>query len=168
MADQFLGEIRIFGFDFAPKDWAYCDGQQVPVQQNSKLFAVLGDVYGGNGVDTFALPDLRGRAAMAPDAGGLNNPQGVSAVQLTADEIPAHTHTLYADTGRPSASDPTGRIPAKLSDANNCAFIAVGGTTPPVMTQLSPASVGTFGGSSAHENRQPYTSLNFCIALKGA
>lgn len=168
MTEQFAGEIRIFGFDLAPRDWAHCDGQLLPVQQNRALFSVLGAIYGGNGVDTFALPDLRGRAVMAPDAGGLNNPQGVSAVQLTVAEMSTHTHTLYADPGRPSAGAPEGLIPAHMSDANNCTFIAVGSTPAPAMTQLSPSAVGDYGAGLPHENRQPYTSLNFCIALKDA
>lgn len=169
MADQFRGEIRIFGFDFAPVDWAFCDGQVLPIRQNPRLFSVLGATYGGNGVDTFALPDLRGRAVMAPDIGtGLNNPQGASAVQLTVDQIPHHSHTVYADTARPSSSEPTNNMPAHVSDANTATFIYGGMTPAPVITQLSPLSVGTFGASSPHENRQPYTSLNFCIALQGA
>ncbi len=168
MADQFRGEIRIFGFDFAPAGWAHCDGQLIPLQQNAKLFSVLGVLYGGDGINNFALPDLRGRAVMAPDAGGLNNPQGVSTVQLTEKELPAHTHTVYADAARPASSQPTNRLPARMSDANACAFIATGSVPAPALTQLSPASVGTFGGSAPHENRQPYTSLNFCIALDGA
>ncbi|RKP47419.1 phage tail protein [Trinickia fusca] len=168
MADQFLGEIRIFGFNYAPADWAFCDGQLMPIEQNRKLFSVLGVTYGGNGVDNFALPDLRGRAAMAPDAGGLNNPQGADTVQLSADQMPAHTHTLYADYLRPHSSAPDGRLPAHSSEANNCAFIATGTTPGPTITQLSPLAVGTFGESLPHENRQPYLGLNFCIALKDA
>ncbi|AXW24977.1 phage tail protein [Ralstonia solanacearum] len=165
MSDQFLGEIRLFGFNFAPVDWAACDGALMPVSQNAALFAILGTTYGGNGSTTFGL---RGRAVMGPVGGVLNDPQGAATIALTQSEMPMHTHTAYGNNARAASPAAAGRLPARFMVAHNQSFIATDATPAPVMTTLAPQTVGPAGGSTAHENRQPYLAVNYCIALQGA
>jgi microcystin-dependent protein len=168
MSDQFVGEIRIFGFNYAPTDWAFCDGTTIPAQQNPALFAILGKTYGGDGTTNFALPDLRGRAVMGQVAGSaLNDPQGATIVTIDQSQIPKHTHTVYGDTGRTASGAPGGCLPARFTETKNNAFIATNETPAPVITQLAPQVVSPVGGGQAHENMQPYTVMNFCIALQG-
>ncbi|MBV8465891.1 MAG: phage tail protein [Burkholderiales bacterium] len=165
MADPFIGEIRVFGFNYPPRDWANCSGQLLPIQQNAALFSILGTNFGGNGTTNFALPDLRDRVASGPVQGAVGVEQGSETVALQVSEIPAHTHTLYGDTARSQNISPEAQFPARLMDANNETFIA---TNPlPALTALAPQSVGLVGNGQAHENRQPYLALNFCIALQG-
>ena len=159
MSEPFLGELRLMAIDFAPKGWAPCNGQLLPINQNQALFALLGTMYGGNGQTTFALPDLRGRVPVHRGTqGGL--PQGSSggsdAHTLTVSELPTHTHVA-------SASPQPGNqpVPATLAAANN----AYG--PPTDLTTLTPQTITNVGGSQAHENRQPYLTLNWCIALQG-
>ncbi|ALF89447.1 MULTISPECIES: phage tail protein [Ralstonia solanacearum species complex] len=168
MSDQFIGEIRIFGFNFAPVDWAACDGALMPVSQNAALFAILGTTYGGTGSTTFGLPDLRGRAVMGPVGGVLNALQGTATVSLTQSEMPMHSHTAYGDNARAASPTAAGRLPARFMVAHNQSFIATDATPAPVMTTLAPQTVGAAGGGGAHENRQPYLGVNYCIALQGA
>ena len=168
MSDQFVGEVRLFGFNFAPVDWAACDGALMPISQNTTLFAILGATYGGNGTSTFGLPDLRGRAVMGPVGGILNDPQGDDTVTLMQSEMPMHTHTAYGDNARAGSAQAEGRLPARFMVAHNDAFVAVDATPAPAMTTLSPQTIGTAGGSTGHENRQPFLAVNYCIALQGA
>lgn len=168
MSDQFVGEIRIFGFNYAPVDWAFCDGTVIPVQQNPALFAILGKTYGGDGTTNFALPNLQGRAVMGQATGkSLNDPQGTTTVTLAPSQTPQHTHTVYGNTARPVSGVPEGRLPGRFMEANNNTFIATTAVPAPVITQLAPQVVSPVGGNGAHENMQPYTVLNFCIALQG-
>lgn len=161
MADQFVGEIRIFAFLFAPRNWAFANGQILAIQQNQALFALLGTTFGGNGVQTFALPNLQGRAAMGFSP---NHPWGQSigeaTHQLTTQEIPSHTHTPSATNAAGTLVSPAGAFWANDSNQN-----AMYGTAPTL--NLSPSAIGAAGGSQAHNNMMPSTSLNFCIALNG-
>jgi microcystin-dependent protein len=168
LADPFVAEIRIFPFNFAPTGWAFCDGQLMPLSQNTALFSLLGTTYGGDGKSTFALPDLQGRAPMHPGQGaGLSNhalgePGGVDSVTLLTSEIPAHNHGMRAQTvdnaditnvTSASAYAPStgGTLYQNSSD---------GGT-------LAPEALPPAGGSLPHNNLQPYLTLSFNIALQG-
>ncbi len=166
MSDPFVGEVRMFGCNFAPTGWAACDGQLLPIAQNTALFSLLGTTFGGNGTSNFALPDLRDRVAIGTGQGpGLSLREagesgGSAAVTLTQAQIPAHSHGLMA------ALSPTGPSPAAsaLAPSANSApvYHAPGVNVAMAATALAPA-----GGSQAHENRPPALVLNFCIALQG-
>ena len=163
MSEPFMGEIRMFGFNFAPRSWAMCSGQILPIAQNTALFSLLGTTYGGNGTTTFALPDLRSRVPVHFGQGpGLSNVvlgerAGSEVVTLTIDQLATHTHGIAASNGTATASRP----------ANN--FLAAGGAYANATdgTTMNPGMVQNTGGSQPHENRQPYLGLNFCIALDG-
>jgi microcystin-dependent protein len=167
MADPFVAEIRIFPFNFAPKGWAWCDGQLMPLSQNTALFSLLGTTYGGDGKSNFALPDIQGRAVMHPGQGpglslhDLGETGGSETVTLLESEIPAHPHGLRAntidvgDTNVPSA---------------NAAFAQSGGGTlyqATANTQLAPEALAPAGGDQPHNNLQPYLTFYFNIALQG-
>jgi microcystin-dependent protein len=166
MADPFVAEIRIFGFNFAPRGWAFCDGQLLPLSQNTALFSLLGTNYGGDGKSTFGLPDLQGNAPMHP---GNNNENehflgelgGQSAVQLLVSEIPVHTHGVNVSNGPANLQAPgPDRI---LGRANNNVYL----DNPASLGLMSPDSLAPAGGGLPHNNMQPYLTLNFCIALQG-
>jgi len=163
MGTPFMSEIRIMSFNFAPKGWAQCNGQFLPINQNQALFSLLGTMYGGNGQTTFALPDLRGRTPIHQGSGFTEGQAGgQEAHTLTMSEMPSHTHTLNSNL-QPN--------PATLAVlAGNL----LGVLTTPIykqpsnLTTLQPATIGNAGGSQPHNNLQPYSVLNFCIALQGA
>ena len=161
MAEPFLSEIRIMSFNYAPKGWAMCNGQLMPINQNQALFSLLGTTYGGDGRVNFALPDLRGRTPIH----FMNNPfplgtrGGEQAHTLSIAELPEHVHTMNANTGAGNATSPAGAILAKAS-ANTY-------TTPSPLVALNPAASLNVGGSQAHLNMQPFLTLTFCIALIG-
>jgi microcystin-dependent protein len=166
MSDQFLAEIRIFPFNFPPTGWAFCDGQIMPISQNTALFALLGTVYGGDGKSTFALPDMQGNAPMQPGQGqglslrDLGEMSGVESITLLQSEIPVHTHTLTA-----SQADALERFPADQLTGQGIGvglYAVPGATTLMAFQALPPA-----GGGLPHNNMQPYLTLNFCIALQG-
>ena len=165
MADQFLGEIRIVGFNFPPQGWASCDGQILPLSQNTALFSLLGTNYGGNGASTFALPDMRGRAPMAPGNGaGLSNrvqgeSVGSETITLSSSQMPAHTHGVAAQSSPADRGNASG---AMLAQSAEPIYANAG-----AMQTLSTASVTPTGGSSPHNNMQPFLTLNFVIALSG-
>jgi microcystin-dependent protein len=168
MSEPFIGEIRIFGFNFAPLGWAFCDGQLVPISQNTALFSLLGTFYGGNGTTTFALPNLQGRFAVAFGQGnGLSSYSigdlgGVESVTLTEGQLPAHTHGASGSQGGGNSLVPT-----------QCVWSAdaAGGSAPYTNAapdvNLSPNAIGSTGQNLPHENRPPFLALNFCIALQG-
>ena len=169
MADPFVAEIRIFPFNFAPKGWAFCDGQLLPLSQNTALFSLLGTTYGGNGKSNFALPDLQGRAPMHPgQAPGLSlhdlgETGGTDTVTLLESEIPAHSHALSASQG-----DATERTPG----VGGGQLLATGSgisqyQTPGPVANLSGTAVAPTGGDQPHNNMQPYLTFEFCIALQG-
>jgi microcystin-dependent protein len=160
--DVYLGEIRLVAFNFAPHGWAVCDGHLLPINQNQALFALLGTTYGGDGQTTFALPDLRGRVALGagqPPSGlnyALGATGGEEGVKLTVGQLPSHGHTARANSGAATTKDPTGAVPAKGG-----AYAATQNA------QMNAAMLSKTGGGQSHENRQPFLSLNYVIALQG-
>jgi microcystin-dependent protein len=161
MAEPFLSEIRIMSFNFAPKGWAMCNGQLLPINQNQPLFALLGTTYGGNGQTTFALPNLQGSVPIHQGQGfTLGQKGGEQAHTLTISEIPTHTHTANATSKDGDTAVPTANLLARAAPANP--YIA-----PTNLGALNAATLASVGGSQAHLNMQPYLALNFCIALQG-
>lgn len=168
MADPFVAEIRIFPFNFAPRGWAFCDGQLLPLSQNTALFSLLGTTYGGNGTSNFALPDLQGRAPMHPGQGpglslhDLGETGGSETVTLLESEIPAHNHALRVDSADPGEDrTPAGEFFARSTGGN--LFSDPAGN----LIQMSPNALAPTGGDQPHNNMQPYLTFNFCIALQG-
>lgn len=160
MAEPFLSEIRIFSFNFAPRGWAQCNGQFLPINQNQALFALLGTTYGGNGQTHFALPDLRGRVSMHVGQGlSLGGRDGQESHTLVLSEMPAHTHQVRGSADGPTATPPTNNFWA--SNTGFTPYGTVGNTA------MSAQPVSNVGGSQPHENRAPYLTLNYCIALTG-
>lgn len=160
MAEPFLSEIRMMSFVFAPKGWALCNGQLLPINQNQGLFSLLGTTFGGDGRVNFALPDLRGRAPIHVGSGHtLGERGGEQAHTLSIGEIPTHTHVLSASTVATGGNaNPTGRV---LGGGNNVYH------TPASLTAMHAGSVANTGGSQAHLNMQPFLTISFCIALQG-
>ena len=165
MSDQFVAEIRIFPFNFAPTGWAFCDGQLMPISQNTALFALLGTVYGGDGKSTFALPDMQGNAPMQPGQGQglserfLGEMSGAQAITLLTSEMPVHTHIANGSDEDDDSTQPGDHAYGKLSVA-----YAPGNSPQAIMAFQSLALAG---GGLPHNNMQPYLTLNFCIALQG-
>jgi microcystin-dependent protein len=171
MSEPFIGEIIMFAGNFAPRGWAFCEGQLLPIAQNSALFAILGTTYGGNGQTTFDLPDLRGRVPMQPGPGPgltprtLGESSGVENVTLISPQIPAHTHALSAHGGPGDSPSPEGAVVAVLVDPNTQQPLNLYSSTP--TTTMANTAVGLAGGSQPHTNVQPYLCINFIIALEG-
>ncbi|BCL76185.1 tail Collar domain-containing protein [Jeongeupia sp. HS-3] len=165
MSDQYIGEIRIFGCNYAPAGWAFCDGQILPISQNTALFTLLGATYGGDGKTTFALPDLRGLAVTGTVDNQSGKRRGSASVTLTEANMPNHSHTAYVDIARPASTTAAGRMPGRYFTPNNDTYIASDKAAP--LTALAPQVVQAVGGGTPHENRQPYQVVNFCIALQG-
>jgi microcystin-dependent protein len=168
MTQPYVGEIRFFGFDFSPRGWATCGGQIMPILQNQALFSLLGTTYGGNGVQTFALPDLRSRTPVGMGSNGgvgtytLGEIAGTENVTLISTQIPTHLHNLVGTTAAATNRPPFGRtIGADTSGSVD--FLAPGGT--PVA--LDPQSIQPAGNTQPHPNLQPYLALNASIALQG-
>ena len=166
--DPFVAEIRIVPFNFPPKGWAFCDGQLLPLSQNTALFSLLGTTYGGDGKSTFALPDLQGCSAMHPGQGQglsqrfLGEMGGSETVTLLVSEMPAHTHTVNALTALSTTTTPTsGTTLGRSVNGNAYADTASGFQT------FAPESLPPAGGSLPHNNLQPYLTLNYVIALQG-
>lgn len=166
MSEPFLAEIRIVGFNFAPRGWAFCDGQVLPINQNQALFSLLGTMYGGDGRTTFALPDLRGRVPMhlgSSNGGGAiqqGQKSGQESITLATAEMPQHNHVMQASS---SDGNSTNVGNALLARENGGIYLASAAS--PV--QIQAGMIANAGGSQAHENMQPYLALNFCIALQG-
>lgn len=161
MSEPFLGEIRPFSFNFAPKGWAACNGQLLPINQNQALFALLGTMYGGNGQTTFGLPDLRGRAAMhVNQAHPQGESAGVESIALIATQLPSHSHPANASNVIASQASPAGKFWAQDSDGN-VVFNSTGNA------QLAADAIGPSGGGQPHPNMQPFLVVNYCIALQG-
>jgi microcystin-dependent protein len=168
--DPFVAEIRIFPFNFAPKGWAFCDGQLLPLSQNTALFSLLGTFYGGDGKSTFALPDLQGSAAMHAGQGPgltqrfLGEQSGSETVTLLISEIPFHTHTLQGGVDPGNFFGPDPAEPVILTRATGGQPWTT--TTAPAVA-FAPQALAPAGGSLPHNNMQPYLTLKFCIALQG-
>ena len=164
MPDQYIGEIRCFGFNFAPQGWATCDGSLVAIAQNTALFSLLGTMYGGNGQTNFALPDLRGRTSVGSGQGPGLSPYdqgqlgGQEQVTLTTQQLAAHNHPV-AGSSSATSKNPTGAVPALTEGGSSY------GTTQDLA--MSGTMTGLTGNSQPHENRQPYLALNWCIAVEG-
>jgi microcystin-dependent protein len=163
MAEPFLSEIRIMSFQFAPKGWALCNGQLLPINQNQALFSLLGTTFGGNGQTNFALPDLRGRAPIHAGSGHtLGERAGEPAHTLSIAELPQHTHLAQGTSNNGTAATPA---PAGSAGYAQSPTSIYGAAATPVA--MSPSTSGNTGGGQPHENRQPSLVLNFCIALQG-
>lgn len=167
--DPFLGEIRLLSFNFPPKYWAQCAGQLLAVNQNQALFSLLGTYYGGDGRTTFALPDLRGRVPVhmgQADSGTYTIGQraGTETVTLNANEMPQHNHMVQAVNSAGNDAVPIGHLLAQSIGTGQAqpGYVAAANTT-----TLNPASIQPTGGNGAHENRQPFLAMNYCIALSG-
>ena len=175
MADPFVAEIRIFPFNFPPKGWAFCNGQLMPLSQNTALFSLLGTTYGGDGKSTFALPDMQGNAPMHPGQGqglslrDLGQIGGADTVTLLQSEMPVHTHQLNASDSDATTANPETQLPAKGQWDTGTAFGVMGAysSTSPGNATMAPQALSIAGGSLPHNNMQPYLTLNFCIALQG-
>jgi microcystin-dependent protein len=173
MSEPFLSEIKLVSFNFAPKGWAMCNGQFLPINQNQALFSLLGTTYGGNGQTTFALPNLRGRLPMHMSSSHtLGEAAGSSGVTLNVQQLPAHNHTLSAHNAAPGVVN--GNLGAATKVFAQGLAIVTGGNQPVniygtgTMNQgMSSASITNTGGSQAHNNLMPYLVLNFVIALQG-
>jgi microcystin-dependent protein len=165
--DPFVAEIRIFPFNFAPNGWAFCDGQLLPLSQNTALFSLLGTTYGGDGKSNFALPDMQGNVPMHPGQGpglslhDLGEVGGSETVTLLESEIPSHSHVLNA-----SNADGTDQQAGAELYAGGVGGIAPY-AAPGALTLMSPSSIAPAGGDQPHNNMQPFLTLNFCIALQG-
>lgn len=168
MADPFVAEIRIFPFNFAPRGWAWCDGQLLPLSQNTALFSLLGTTYGGNGKSNFALPDLQGRAPMHPGQGpglslhDLGETGGSETVTLLESEIPAHSHSWRASTDDADLKAPTS---ARSYARSINGSVYAPGNSP--LVSMAPEALAPAGGDQPHNNLQPYLTFYFCIALQG-
>ena len=170
MADPFVAEIRIFPFNFAPRGWAFCNGQLLPISQNTALFSLLGTTYGGNGQSNFALPDLQGRAALHPGQGpglslrDLGEQSGSDTVTLLISEMPVHTHSTNAKNSGGTANP--SNVVWGTSNATKVAanFYAPAAASPLTMNA---AAFSITGGGLPHNNLMPYLTLNFCIAMQG-
>src|ERR1043166_3402334 len=168
MADPFVAEIRIFPFNFAPKGWAFCDGQLLPISQNTALFSLLGTTYGGDGKSTFALPNMQGNAPMHPGQGpglSLHDPGetgGSQFVTLLQSEMPTHSHSVNANVNPANLAAPS-PLRSFARSAPGTAYK----TTNQNLTNFAPEAIGPAGGDQPHNNMQPYLTLNFCIALQG-
>lgn len=168
MSDPFVAEIRIFPFFFAPKGWAFCNGQLLPLSQNTALFSLLGTTYGGDGKSNFALPDLQGSAAMQQGQGpglslrDLGETGGTDFVTLLDSEMPSHNHNVMA-VGQPAGTGtPSPSVGLSRSGSGN-AYVP----TTTVSVTMAPQQLGLAGGGLPHNNMMPYLTLNFCIALQG-
>ena len=169
MADPFVAEIRIFPFNFAPKGWAFCDGQLLPLSQNTALFTLLGTTYGGNGKSNFALPDLQGCAPMHPGQGpglsihALGETGGSETVTLLESEIPAHSHTMRGTV----ENGTQGTLTSGITLASSVGGTLFQSNANQNLAAMSGSALAPAGGDAPHNNMMPYLTLNFCIALQG-
>jgi microcystin-dependent protein len=167
MSTPFIGEIRMFGFNFAPKNWAFCQGQLMPISQNTALFSIIGTFYGGNGTSNFGLPNLQGSIPIHQGQGPGLSPYvlgevvGTATVTLIAGELPSHGHPAGCSSADGDSLTPGGNVPAKDALGGNNLFTTTQNAT------MNPAALGVTGGGQPHNNLQPFQVLNYCIALFG-
>lgn len=164
MSVPFIGEIRMGGWNFAPRDWALCQGQLMRIEDNATLFSVIGTTYGGDGVTTFGLPDLQGRVPMHRTSNfPLGREGGAEAVTLSTAQLPTHNHPFAASLSAGNQPVPTGNVPAALPSGAGTAYVA-----DPPAAALAAQSIGTSAGSGlGHDNMQPFMTLTFIISLMG-
>lgn len=161
MAQPYVGEIRLFAGNFAPAGWMFCSGQTLPISENEVLFQLIGTTYGGDGEETFALPDLQSRVPIHMGNGyTIGQTVGQESVTLTQNQIPSHNHQIVATTALGSETSPAGNVLAQLGSGYLYSASAVGGS-------LAPQSVASDGGSQPHENCQPFVCVNYIISLFG-
>ena len=159
----FIGELRIFSFNFPPKGWAFCNGQFLPINQNQPLFSILGTTYGGNGQTTFALPNLKGRAPIHTGTNTLGQSAGEESHTLILNEMAAHNHLVTGSTTPGDANSPAGNF-LGTGNPNTLLLYSTGASN---LTAMTPTSITNAGGGQPHSNMQPYLVLNVCIALQG-
>ncbi len=170
MSEPFIAEIRIMAFNFAPRGWAFCNGQLLPIAQNTALFSLIGTTYGGDGKTTTALPNLKARAPMHPGRGPgltarrLGKRVGVETVTLSEAQIPSHNHSMMVSQSNGETNDPTGHYPGVHRDPLRGKVYK---QNPSLNEQMASSALATTGGGQSHDNVQPYLGLNFCIALQG-
>ena len=165
MAEPFLSEVRIMSFVYAPRGWALCNGQLLPINQNQPLFSLLGTTFGGDGRVNFALPDLRGRTPIHVGSGHtLGERAGEQAHTLSIAELPTHVHVFNATTAVSTTNDPSPTNSKMLAQSTASNLYASGGSN---LIAMSPSEIANVGGSQAHLNMQPFLTLSFCIALQG-
>ena len=167
MAEPFVGEIRMFAGNFAPRGWAQCDGQLIAVSQNDALFSLLGTIYGGDGRTTFGLPDMRGRIPIHAGSGpglstrNLGSKAGEEKVTLNTNQLPSHTHTMQASQDAATQTSPQNHVVG--SNLPVTAYFA----NPPTTAGMASEAISAVGGSQSHTNLQPFLCINFIIALVG-
>lgn len=165
MAEPFIGQIVMFGGNFAPRSWALCNGQLLSIAQNSALFSILGTTYGGDGRTSFGLPDLRGRVAMHPGNGpglagrSLGQKGGTQTTTLTAQNLPPHSHAMRGNSGQPDESNPEGGFPANSGATGEDLYAATG--------NVNMGTTGNVGNGASFSNEPPFQCVNFIIALQG-
>jgi microcystin-dependent protein len=159
MSDPFVGEIRMFGGNYAPAGWMFCAGQVLSISEYDMLFSLIGTTYGGDGQATFALPDLRGRQPWHQGSTPIGSMAGAETVTLTVDQIPSHTHLLAASGTQATSATPSRTVPAPWADGQYSAG--------PSDSTLATTAVGATGSTQPHENRPPYLAVNFIISLYG-
>ncbi|MBL4773238.1 MAG: phage tail protein [Alcanivoracaceae bacterium] len=163
MSEPFLAEIRIVGFNFAPRGWAFCDGQILPINQNQSLYSILGTAYGGDGVNSFALPEIRGRTPIHVGEGHLQaQKSGEETHTLSAAEMPQHKHVIKGSESSGSEQSPLAKVLGASTNVILPSYKESGN-----IVNLNVASITKTGGGQLHKNMQPYITLNYCIALKG-
>ena len=163
MSEPFLAEIHIVGFNFAPRGYAFCDGQILPINQNQSLYSLLGTTYGGDGRTSFALPDMRGRTPIhRSNSHRLGQKAGEESHVLTGDEIPQHNHTVEATGNQATSNVPEGNLLASKARRTQSYY-----TTPPSSGNMHGGTIGNTGGSRAHNKMQPFLAINYVIALRG-
>ncbi len=180
MTDPFIGEVKMVAFNFPPENWAFCNGQEIQINQNPSLYSILGTFYGGNGTTHFKLPDLRGRTPLGFGTSlyfgtpyALGNKSGLPSVVMAASQLPGHTHPVTAKCDASQTEDPPtpyadqktaeGHMPASMPLATAAPFSSDTST----LTELAPAAVGNTGSGGAHNNTQPSLAVHFCISLQG-
>jgi microcystin-dependent protein len=170
MSEPFIAEVRVFAFNFPPRGWAFCDGQLLPIAENTALFSLIGTTYGGDGRSTLGLPNLQGRVPMHPGQGpGLTSRRlgekvGTETVSLTEAQIPSHNHTMTVTKNNSTTNIPEGLYPAKHQDEEKGYMYK---ENPVLNAEFSSSAVGITGASQEHITSQPYLTVSFCIALEG-
>ena len=173
MASPYIGEIRCFGFNFAPVGWAFCNGQILPISQYSALFSLLGTYYGGNGTSTFGLPNLQGQVPMhwGNGPGGFNTQigqvQGTTNITLTQAQTPQHTHTITVQQLASGGTVESTNTPNPNNWLSDSKPVGLWNNTPTIDSAFAAQTISSVGGSQPHDNMQPYLALNFCISLNG-